>query len=478
MKKSLIISALFIQFLVSSLYAVPLNSWKQLGDKHKIGIYFGTFDPFTLGHQQIVERAIKEGCDAVLIMPSISSSQKKPTNLKVRVDLIHAAFATNEKVFYPYEGLVFETYFTNPGSTKLLFNEFTASDVEVVALMGADTINSELSLFKLEAGGYNPSTYLIFGRDGEEIKESNINLLKNFSNQVKIIRTQFEDVSSSKVRELLLKNYEIYFKKDLQEIKYRELFQKSLNKKVYEAIINRGIFIGYPASNRISLYDRTKDRVLQILPNSFKEYLLGQSRKKFVPDEELQPVNFEVLLDQKKVSLKVLKRLGNGFFSNAYLVELLNNGKLEKLVLKVSHQGKNFVDNMVEAYLSGKWLKTNKSKFKKLQFEIPTIYSFYADPNGENSYMLVEFIEGKTMNRFLNQSGVAGKAKTFAKTMFEASKELELHNGMILDSNAGNVLVGNNGLLYLIDTGLLPKHVSPEITANALYESWVSAKDK
>ena len=61
------------------------------------GIYPGSFDPFTLGHKDIVERAAKF-CDKLYIAVSENINKKHLFTLEERVDMISAVFAGNENI--------------------------------------------------------------------------------------------------------------------------------------------------------------------------------------------------------------------------------------------------------------------------------------------------------------------------------------------------------------------------------------------
>ena len=75
----------------------------------RIGLYPGTFDPFTNGHEEIVRRAAKVFGRVVVAVAE--SSRKQPMfSLDERIDLIGAVFADLPEVSVTgYEGLTVET---------------------------------------------------------------------------------------------------------------------------------------------------------------------------------------------------------------------------------------------------------------------------------------------------------------------------------------------------------------------------------
>lgn len=73
---------------------------------HKKAIYAGTFDPFTKGHENIVERAI-EVFDSVTILLAKSPTKKPLFTPDQRVEMLEELYKDNDKVFVDsWEGLV------------------------------------------------------------------------------------------------------------------------------------------------------------------------------------------------------------------------------------------------------------------------------------------------------------------------------------------------------------------------------------
>lgn len=61
------------------------------------GVYPGSFDPFTLGHKDIVERAAKF-CDKLYIAVSENINKKHLFTLEERVEMIREVFACNDNI--------------------------------------------------------------------------------------------------------------------------------------------------------------------------------------------------------------------------------------------------------------------------------------------------------------------------------------------------------------------------------------------
>lgn len=73
---------------------------------HKKAIYAGTFDPFTKGHENIIERALKV-FDGVTILLAKSPTKKPLFTLEQRIQMLNELYADNDKVTIDsWEGLV------------------------------------------------------------------------------------------------------------------------------------------------------------------------------------------------------------------------------------------------------------------------------------------------------------------------------------------------------------------------------------
>lgn len=72
----------------------------------KTAIYAGSFDPFTFGHQEIVERAL-EIFDQVIILVAKSSSKKNILTTEERIICLKRIFAKNKKIkIDSWQGLI------------------------------------------------------------------------------------------------------------------------------------------------------------------------------------------------------------------------------------------------------------------------------------------------------------------------------------------------------------------------------------
>ena len=70
------------------------------------GVYPGSFDPFTLGHKDIVERALKF-CNTLYIAVSDNINKKHLFSKEERVEMIRQTFKGNDKIIVEsFQGLL------------------------------------------------------------------------------------------------------------------------------------------------------------------------------------------------------------------------------------------------------------------------------------------------------------------------------------------------------------------------------------
>ena len=80
------------------------------------GVYPGSFDPFTLGHKDIVERALKF-CDTLYIAVSDNINKKHLFSKEERVEMIRQTFKGNDKIIVEsFQGLLVDYMLTKKAS--------------------------------------------------------------------------------------------------------------------------------------------------------------------------------------------------------------------------------------------------------------------------------------------------------------------------------------------------------------------------
>ena len=72
----------------------------------KIGVFAGSFDPFTIGHKDIVDRALESVADEVIVAIGINYEKKYTFSLEERLQAIQKVYGNEPRVHVEsYEGL-------------------------------------------------------------------------------------------------------------------------------------------------------------------------------------------------------------------------------------------------------------------------------------------------------------------------------------------------------------------------------------
>lgn len=111
----------------------------------KIAIYPGSFDPFTNGHENIIERSVKV-FDQIIVAVAHNTSKKTIFTVEERVEILNEVFRDRDDVKVDYfEGLLVE-YVKKMGTNVVLRGMRTVSDFEFEMQMALanKTLSSEL----------------------------------------------------------------------------------------------------------------------------------------------------------------------------------------------------------------------------------------------------------------------------------------------------------------------------------------------
>lgn len=96
----------------------------------KIAVFAGSFDPFTIGHKNIVDRALKSVADEVIIAIGINFEKKYMFSLEERVEAIRKTFGKEPRVrVETYEGLTTD-FVKRVGGSFLLRGVRSVKDFE------------------------------------------------------------------------------------------------------------------------------------------------------------------------------------------------------------------------------------------------------------------------------------------------------------------------------------------------------------
>ena len=96
----------------------------------KIAVFAGSFDPFTIGHKNIVDRALASVADEIIIAIGINYEKKYMFSLEERLQAIRTVFQNEPRVrVETYEGLTTD-YAKRVGGSFLLRGVRSVKDYE------------------------------------------------------------------------------------------------------------------------------------------------------------------------------------------------------------------------------------------------------------------------------------------------------------------------------------------------------------
>jgi len=101
----------------------------------KIAVFPGSFDPFTIGHEAVVKRALPL-FDKIIIAVGINTQKNSLFSAENRVKMISAVFGSEEKIVVEtFSGLTVN-FCKEKGATYILRGLRTAADFEYERAMG------------------------------------------------------------------------------------------------------------------------------------------------------------------------------------------------------------------------------------------------------------------------------------------------------------------------------------------------------
>ncbi len=102
----------------------------------RIAVYSGTFDPITLGHEDVIGRAAKM-FDTLIVAVSVAHSKKTLFDLNTRIDLAQNALKSiaNMQVM-PFDGLIVD-FCAAQGAQTIVRGVRNATDLDYEAQMAA-----------------------------------------------------------------------------------------------------------------------------------------------------------------------------------------------------------------------------------------------------------------------------------------------------------------------------------------------------
>ena len=124
----------------------------------KIAVFPGSFDPFTVGHENIVLRAL-DLFDQIIVAIGVHSTKKPLLKIESRVTMVNQIFASYEQVSADsFEGLTVD-YCRKVKATHMLRGIRTAADFEyerAIAQINKRMLPSVESIFLLTSPEHTP----------------------------------------------------------------------------------------------------------------------------------------------------------------------------------------------------------------------------------------------------------------------------------------------------------------------------------
>lgn len=125
---------------------------------HRLAVFPGSFDPFTVGHEDIVIRAM-DLFDEIIVAIGVHSLKKPLLKIESRVAMVNKVFEHEDKVHADsFEGLTVD-YCRKVGATHMLRGIRTAADFEyerAIAQINKRMLPEVESIFLLTSPEHTP----------------------------------------------------------------------------------------------------------------------------------------------------------------------------------------------------------------------------------------------------------------------------------------------------------------------------------
>ena len=125
---------------------------------HRIAVFPGSFDPFTVGHENIVLRAL-DLFDEIIVAIGVHSTKTPLLKIEARVDMVNKVFEEEEKVRADsFTGLTVD-YCRKVNATHMLRGIRTAADFEyerAIAQINKKMLPEVESIFLLTSPEHTP----------------------------------------------------------------------------------------------------------------------------------------------------------------------------------------------------------------------------------------------------------------------------------------------------------------------------------
>lgn len=226
-----------------------------------VAFFPGTFDPFSLGHKEIAKEIRKQGFEVYLAVDEFSWSKRTEAH-QFRRNIINMTIAKEDGIYlFPKEIPVN----INSDEDMIKLRKIFGSR-EVYISVGSDVVTNA-SAYKDKKEILNFS-HIIFDRNTNEsttqLDEFINNVTKDTNNKVLklTLPIQFEDISSSQIRENIDKNRDISKLIDPMAAEYIYNYGLYLREPLYKTLLETKIL-------NVEVYRNLSDELLDYLYDSF-----------------------------------------------------------------------------------------------------------------------------------------------------------------------------------------------------------------
>jgi nicotinic acid mononucleotide adenylyltransferase len=433
-------SFFFLFVLLEQANALPLGA-AQLKNCKNIAIISGTYDPFTLGHENMGREILKRlEFDCVVYLPTGNPPHKIASPLDSRYAMMEAHLKDEPKLFYPSP----EDMKLGPKAYVDKLKTFNGEKRSVYAVLGSD-LSPQNRMYWINRFRLDPDGYIVTGRGDEAIEVASA-----FKNRPTHVLEVNVSISSTDARKWFVANEQVYFKPGGVG---DEFPQKVLKKEVAEYIAKNGLYYG---SDGV-----TTRSPVRILKTAFNQGLtkagLFEPLREVVVKQHKQDQLVDVIIDGKTYPLK--KHLGSGLTADAYIL----NYDGEEWVVKIANQRPNSPKSILQDVKIGEYLR------HKTSINIPEIKA--VDPEGK--YKISRLVRGESLGDYLaSHKGVIEPAlEVQLRKAVEDMLSLSKITNTKLDLSVDNLKIWNNKV-YLIDAGPIPPDVSHPMSYEAFLAKW------
>lgn len=219
----------------------------EIHESHKVALFPGTFDPFSLSHKKIAEAIRNMGFDVYLYVDEFSWSKRTQPN-HLRRKIIRLSIASELGIYVLSEDISINI--ANDADIESLKSLFPSKEIYLV--IGSDVILNASFYQNLESHALQHLNHIVFTRfknQSEHMNEASLKEKLNLLTGKSILLSlppQYEEISSSQIRSNIDENRDISQLIDSYAMKYiyeyglyrREpQFKKMLEMRAYDAVI-------------------------------------------------------------------------------------------------------------------------------------------------------------------------------------------------------------------------------------------------